>query len=142
MDKNKVYVDPLNIVFAKAMEITTYIGLIIMVVFGLLYLFNLHSFVNMKVAVNNWHLPVSTFWKEVKGVEIHGYHWFISNLPAMDCISEIGICILALAPLAGLVSGLFKTKEQKIYTILFLILIIEFLFAILKPIILPGVGGH
>ncbi|MCD6490288.1 MAG: hypothetical protein J7K20_06160 [Thermodesulfobacterium sp.] len=140
--KNKVYVDPLNITFAKFMEITTYIGLIIMIIFGLLYLFGLPGFVNMKHAISHWNLPVNKFWEEVKGIRVYGYSWFLTNLTAMDCLSMVGICILALAPLAGLVSGVFKTKGQKLYTIFFIILTIEFLFAILKPIILPSVGGH
>ncbi|WP_038057338.1 hypothetical protein [Thermodesulfobacterium hydrogeniphilum] len=140
--ENKVYVDPLNITFAKFMEITTYIGLIVMVIFGLLYLFGLPGFVNMKHAISHWNLPVSKFWEEVKGIRVYGYSWFLTNLTAMDCLSMVGICILALAPLAGLVSGIFKTKGQKAYTIFFIILTIEFLFAILKPIIMPGVGGH
>ncbi len=140
---DQVYVDPINLIFAKAMEIVTWIGLVFMIIFGVLYLAGLPSFVNMKVAIANWHLPVGHFWEEVKSVHIHGYHWFLGNIHLMDCLSMVGICILALAPFASLVAALSKVGGQhKAFVFLFLILIVEFVFAILKPIIMPGVGGH
>ncbi len=141
MEKEKIQIDPLNVAFARAMELTTYVGLAIMVIFGVLYLFNLPAFVDMKQAVSNWHLPVTKFWEEVKGTKVHGYKWFLTNLSAMDCLSQLGICILALAPFVGLIGAFFKSS-QKAYKIFFIIMIFEFLFAILKPIIMPGVGGH
>ena len=134
--------DSLNMGFAKAMEISTYAGLLVMLAFGLLYLFGLPGFVEMKQAVANWNLPVSEFWKKIKGIEISGYSWFLLNLKKMDCLSMLGICFLALAPLISLITVLFKIKGQKLYFIFFIILTIEFIFAILKPIIMPGVGGH
>jgi len=140
--EKQVYVDPLNISFARAMEITTYIGLAVMVIFGLLYLFGLSGFVDMEQAIANWNLPTSEFWKEVKGIEIHGYAWFLSNLKGMDCLSMLGICMLALAPFSALVASLARAGGQKAYIIFFLIMIAEFVFAVMKPIILPGVGGH
>lgn len=138
----KVHIDPLNLSFARAMELATYAGLVVMVIFGILYLVGLPGFVNMKLAVANWNLPVGEFWKEVQGIEIHGYSWFLTNLKGMDCLSMLGICLLALAPGLGLVAALVRSAGQKAYTIFFIILLIEFAFAILKPIIMPGVGGH
>ena len=79
-EKNQVHVDPANLVFAKAMEIVTYIGIAVMIVFGLLYLFGLSSFVDMKAAIAHWHLPVGKFWHEVAGIHISGYDWFLKNL--------------------------------------------------------------
>ncbi len=142
MAKQEVYIDPMNTAFARAMELSTYAGLAVMIVFGILYLLGFSGFVDMKQAIANWHLPVSEFWKEVKGIEIHGYSWFLSHLTSMDALSMVGVCILSLAPLLGLVAALFRSGGQKAFTIFYIILIIEFAFAILKPIILPGVGGH
>ena len=141
MKEDKNY-DPLNIRFAKTMEITTYIGLIIMIVCGLLYLFGLPGFVEMKQAIVNWHLPVSEFWKKTKEMEVHGYSWFFINLKKMDCLSMVGICFLALAPFVSLIAILPKTINQKLYFVFIIIMIIEFIFAIFKPIIMPTVGGH
>ncbi len=138
----EVRIDPLNLSFARVMELATYAGLAIMVIFGILYLVGISGFVDMKQAVANWNLPVTEFWKEVKGVEIHGYSWFLSHLTKMDSLSMLGICLLSLAPLLGLVAALLRAGGQKAYVIFFLIMIVEFVFAILKPIIMPGVGGH
>ena len=138
----EVKVDPMNTAFARVMELVTYLGLVVMVIFGLLYLFGLPGFADMKQVIANWHLSVSELWKELKGREIHGYSWFFSNLTKMDSLSMLGICILALAPFAAMIAALFRTGKQKAYTIFFIILILEFAFAILKPIIMPGVGGH
>jgi hypothetical protein len=48
-DKNKIYVDPANLIFAKAMEIVTYIGIAVMIIFGLLYLAGISSFVDINL---------------------------------------------------------------------------------------------
>ena len=142
-EKDQVYVDPANLVFAKAMEVVTYIGIAVMIIFGLLYLVGLSSFVDIKTAIAHWHLPVKEFWEEVAGIHIQGYSWFLKNLSKMDCLSMLGVCLLSLAPLASLVAAWPKAGAQhKVMFFLYLILIVEFVFAILKPIILPGVGGH
>ncbi len=140
--KDQVYVDPTNLIFARVMEVMTYIGIAVMIIFGLLYLFGLKAFVNMKSAVSHWHLPVGKFWEEVSGIHISGYSWFLTNLSSMDCLSMIGICILASAPLGAIVAAITKVGKYRVFVFLFLILIIEYVFAILKPIIMPGVGGH
>ena len=142
-DKNQVYVDPANLIFARTMEIVTYIGIAVMIIFGLLYLFGLPAYVEMKDAIAHWHHPVGTFWHNVVGIHISGYNWFLKNLTCMDCLSMIGICILALAPFVAILAAWPKVgATHRVLTLLFLILVVEYLFAILKPIILPGVGGH
>ncbi len=142
-DKNQVYVDPANLVFARAMEIVTYIGIAVMIIFGILYLVGISPFVDIKSAIAHWHLPVKEFWEEAVGIHIKGYSWFLSHLSKMDCLSMLGICILSLAPLASLIAAWPKAGAQhKVMYLLFLILVLEFVFAILKPIILPGLGGE
>ncbi len=140
--KDQIYVDPINLIFARVMEVVTYIGIAVMILFGILYLAGLKAFVNMKEAISHWNLPVGKFWEEVAKIHISGYSWFLTNLSSMDCLSMIGICILSLAPLAALVAAITKVGKYKAFAFLFLILIVEFVFAILKPIIMPGVGGH
>ncbi|NPA49812.1 MAG: hypothetical protein GXO20_07495 [Thermodesulfobacteria bacterium] len=142
-EKNQIHVDPANLIFAKVMEIVTYIGIAVMIIFGLLYLVGISSFVDIKAAIAHWHLPVVQFWQEVVGIHISGYDWFLKNLTAMDCLSMLGICILALAPFAAIIAAWPKVgATHKVLVLLFFILVVEYLFAILKPIILPGVGGH
>lgn len=137
MPEKEVYVDPMNTIFAKVMEIFTWVGLIVMVVFGLLYLFGLNSYVSMPSAISHWGEPASKFWEEVKGVRISGYS-FLTYLNTMDCLSMIGISILALAPLLSIIGALFRSK--KIYTVLLLILTAEFIFAVIRPLIMAGGG--
>ena len=96
----------------------------------------------MKVAISHWHLSAHDFWKTVKGTQIQGYAWFLSHITKMDCIAVTGMCIMALAPFAGLIASLIRSKGDKLFTLFFIILILEFAFAILKPIIMPNIGGH
>ncbi|RMF99866.1 MAG: hypothetical protein D6726_12280 [Nitrospirae bacterium] len=138
MSENKIHVEPINISFAKSMEVVTWIGIAGMLIFGVLYLTGISSFVDMKVAISNWHEPVTEFWQATKGIEVAGYGWFLSNLGAMDCLSMIGIAVLAISPLAAMIVAL--GKSDKAYKIFFLILILEFLFAIVKPLIMAGGG--
>jgi len=138
MDKN-IKVEPLNISFAKSMEIITWIGIIGMLTFGVLYLIGISSFVEVKDAINYWNLSTIDFWKEIKGMEISGYGWFLNNLSAMDSLSMLGICILSIAPLVAIISAIPKTS-QRIYIIFFIILTIEFLFAIVRPLMIAGGG--
>jgi len=138
-EKEEVYVDPMNTSFAKIMEIFTLIGLLVMVVFGILYIIGINPYVDMPSVVNNWGLSATKFWEETEGIHVKGYI-FLKHLNTMDCLSMIGIAILSLAPLASVIGSLFHSKK-KIYVILLLILIAEFIFAIIRPLIMAG-GGH
>ena len=133
MSKREVYVDPMNTTFAKVMEIFTWGGLIVMVIFGLLYLFGLSSYVSMPSAISHWGESASKFWEETKGIHISGY-LFLHHLNTVDCLSMVGISILALAPLFSVIGALFRAK--KVYVILLLILTAEFIFAIIRPLIM------
>jgi len=137
MSNKEVYIDPINTTFARVMEICTWIGLIVMLVFGVLYLFELNSYVSMSSVVSHWGLPASKFWEETKGVHINGY-LFLHHLNTMDCLSLIGISLLALAPFFSLIGTLFRAKG--IYFILILILLCEYIFAIIRPLIMAGGG--
>jgi len=137
MQEKEIQVDSMNTSFARVMEIFTWIGLITMVIFGLLYLFDLNSYVSVASVISHWGNSESKFWQETKGIRISGY-LFLKHLNTVDCLSMVGVCILALAPLFSVVAALFRSK--KIYTILLLILTVEFIFAIIRPLIMGGGG--
>ena len=130
--------EPMNLIFAKVMEILTYAGMIVMVIFGAAYIFGMKPFINPSTVVSNWHLEADKFWEAIKGQPIRGY-FFFKHLSFTDCLSLIGISMLAIAPLVSMVFSFFKA--EKIYKIFFLIVICIFVFAILKPILLPHLGG-
>ena len=76
----EVEVEPMNKVFARVMEVMTLIGLIVMVVPGLISLTGENVYVDPIKTVQNWDKPAEKFWMDVKGIRIHGYDWFLTNL--------------------------------------------------------------
>jgi len=134
-----VKVDPMNTTFARVMEIVTYIGLILMIAPGVMYLVTGNGFVSTADAVKYWDKPAKVFWETTKGIEISGYSWFLSNLGYMDCLSIVGIVLLALAPLAAIIAAIFKADSK--YKILLAILVVEFIIAIVRPLFMH-VTGH
>ncbi len=139
-DQRKVEVDPLNISFARAMEVVTWAGIAILLVFGLIYMFGAPSFVDMQQAVEHWHEPAGDFWESVSDTSVQGYGWFLTRLTKMDAISMVGICVLGLAPLAAILAALARSLRSRAYLLIFLVLTLEFLFAIVRPLIMGGGG--
>jgi len=135
----EVKVDPMNTSFAKTMEILTYLGLVLMIVPGVAYLVMGVGYVSTEDVVKNWGKSTKEFWKSTKGIEIHGYSWFLNNLSYFDCLSVIGIVILAVAPLASVVASTVRADAK--YKILLLIVIVEFVVAIVRPLFMY-VAGH
>ena len=133
-----VKVDPMNTSFAKAMEVFTYIGLILMVVPGLMYICGAGGFVEVEDVIKYWDKSASEFWRELKGIDIKGYSWFLNNLSHMDCLSLVGIVFLALAPLAAIIVSIFRADTK--YKIILIIVVIEFVVAIVRPLITEAVG--
>lgn len=134
--KEEVVVDPMNVRFARVMEVITWIGLILMIVSGIAYLISGAGFVDVNSALEHWGDPSSTFWKETKGIEIHGYSWFFGNLRYMDCLSLVGVVLLAGTPLLSTIAAI--TKADSKYKIILGALVIEFVFAIMRPLIAGG----
>ncbi len=135
----EVKVDPMNTAFARTMEILTYIGLILMIVPGLIYILTGIGYVDTVKAVENWGKSASEFWKSTKGIEVHGYSWFLNNLSYFDCLSIIGIVILAVTPLFSMIASMVKADTK--YKIILLIAVIEFVVAIVRPLFMH-VTGH
>jgi len=141
-EKNKtveVKVDPMNLLFARAMEIFTYIGLLVMIFPGIFYLAMGEGYVHTHHVVKHWHKPAHHFWHSVKGIKVSGYTWFLTNLHHFDCLSKLGIVLLALAPLAALIVTIPKAERK--FKIIILIAVLEVIFSIVRPLIME-VAGH
>ena len=134
----EVEVEPMNKVFARVMEIVTYIGLIVMIVPGLLSLTGQNVYVDPMHVVNNWDKSAEEFWRDAKGIEIHGYNWFMENLIYFDSLSLIGIAILACAPMVSTLASI--PYAPRAYKAILAVLLVELLFAIVRPLIMVGVG--
>jgi len=132
----EVSIEPMNYVFGRIMEVLTVVGLIVMFVPGIIYVVTGKGFLSRELVVKNWGLKASAFWEKVMGIKVFGYSWFLSHLNAMDCLSIVGVCILAITPLISLFGAEIKADSK--YKVLIGILIIEFLFAIFRPILM----GH
>ncbi len=135
----EVRVDPMNTAFARTMEILTYIGLALMIVPGIAYIVSGTGYVKVEDAISNWDKSASEFWKSVMGIEIKGYSWFLNNLSNFDCLSIVGIVVLAIAPLASIITSTVKADSK--YKIILLIAITEFIIAIVRPLFMH-VTGH
>jgi len=135
----EVEVEPMNKVFARVMEVMTLIGLIVMIVPGLISLTGENVYVDPIKTVQNWDKPAEEFWTDVKGIRIHGYDWFLTNLEYFDCISLVGVVILALTPIVSILATI--PKAPRIYKLILTVVLVEMLFAIVRPLIMAG-GGH
>lgn len=137
MSDNKVPADPMNERFAKVMTIVGWTGLVVMALFGFLYLFGLNSYIPADVVVDHWGAPASEFWENTKGIEVNGYSWFLTNLGKMDCISTLGVAALALAPLLSVIA-IIRRAPQKFYVFLMIVISLELIFAVVRPLIMAG----
>jgi len=86
----------------------------------------------------HWGEPASEFWEHVHNLSIHGYSWFLQNITCMDMLCIGGVAVLGSVPLFSILAATLKAKGT--YRILLFILLLEFAFAIVKPLILGGVG--
>jgi hypothetical protein len=124
---------PINITFARIMRICTWVGLIILFVFGVLYFSGINGEYDASLIMRNWDKPVTRFWLSVRGQEARGYAWFLSHLWGMDSLAMIGILLLALTPLIALLFIIWRMKG--LYLILLLVLVVEFLFSVFLPLL-------
>jgi len=137
-NNNNFQVDPMGVAFAKTMEIFTYIGLAAMLIPGIIYLFGVRPFTDVHLVAAHWGEPSSQYWEHVNNMTIHGYSWFLTNLGYMDMLCIAGVAILAIVPFFSIFAALLKAKAP--YRGLLFLLLIEFAFAIVKPLILGGAG--
>jgi hypothetical protein len=131
--------DPMNERFASVMTIFGWIGLAIVAVCGILYIFNLDPFITRSVAIANWGAPAGQFWQDA-GVKTGSYTWLFDNLKYTDCLTMVGIAILAFAPLLSVLATVPRCA-QKTYSFLMMLVAVELVFAITRPLIMGGTGG-
>jgi hypothetical protein len=134
----EVKVDPMNIVFARIMEVITYVGLAVMIATGVAYMGGVSPFVEPSKAISNWDKPAVVFWEETKGITIHGYSWFLNNLSFMDCISVLGVAIMSLAPLFSIIGCI--TRADSKYKLLLAVVVVEFVVSIVRPLVMHVTG--
>lgn len=115
------------------MRILTWAGLIMLVLFGVFYLSGIYATYDTALIIQHWDKPASQFWLEVRGEEAYGYGWFLSFLPSMDSLAMTGIMLLAFTPLITLLFMVWKMKG--LYLILLIVLIVEFLFSVFRPLL-------
>ncbi len=134
---DKIRIDPMNKAFARTMEILTYIGLIMMLIPGIAYIFGNGGLISVEQAIMNWGKPASEFWTAV-GVDPDGYSWFLDNLTYLDCLSILGIVFLAISPIVATISSLLRADTK--YRIILTVVVIELVIAILRPLFMHTVG--
>jgi hypothetical protein len=139
MATKTICTDPMNDRFARVMTIFGWIGLGIVAVCGILYIFNLDPFITRSAAIANWGSPAGQFWEDA-GVQTGGYTWLFDNFKYTDCLTMFGIAILAFAPLLSVLATIPRCA-QKTYSFLMVIVSVELVFAITRPLIMAGAGG-
>lgn len=138
MSEQEIKPEPMNVIFARTMEILTLGALLLMAIPGMAYVFGTKGFVGVASAYHNWSQPLSQFWEATKGINISGYGWFLKDFRDLDCLSLDGILVLALIPLVCVIVSILKTDIK--YRFIFGIISIEFVFAIIRPLL--GAVGH
>lgn len=133
-----VLIDKTSLRFVKAMEILTNIGLAVTIISGLVYFAGWSRCADPQAVVSNWHLPASQFWSETQQIEANGYSWFLSDLKCAANVSVLGMAILLLAPLVSILTVLPISKGA--YVAFYLVLIIEFILAMIMPLLTRGAG--
>lgn len=138
MNKEEIKPNLMNTIFAKTMEMFTWIGLIIIAIPGLIYFIGTKGFVGISSACSNWNEPAASFWQTTKGIKMSGDLLFIDNFKCMDCLSMIGIMVLVLVSLVSLTVTIPKMNAK--YKVITGFVIIEFIIVIIRPF-LAGVTG-
>lgn len=138
--QNEVIVDPENAAFARTMEVVTWVGLAALALAGGLYLCGVPANLSPATCAQNWELPVGEFWQRTQGGPVEGYAWFLRSLGKSDSLTILAVAILAMAPPLAIVAALTRTRAKLVFALL-TILVLEFVFATLRPLFMAG-GGH
>ena len=111
MEERQVRIGSENALFAKTMEITTLIGLILLVGAGIFYFTGLHDMVGVQTAIQNWDKAAPEFWEATTGNRVGGYSWFADHLSFVDGVTVLGVAFLAFVPLVSSFASLFKANR-------------------------------
>ncbi|MBS3763585.1 MAG: hypothetical protein KGZ25_09825 [Planctomycetes bacterium] len=135
--EEEIKLEPMYDKFGSVMQAVAYAGLGLLLVFGLLYLFGFFgATVSPEECMMHWDEPATVFWQETKGGDVDGYGWFLTNLTGMDSLSLLGVALLALCPVIALGMALFHAP--RLYIFIFVVLILEFIFIVIRPLIFSG----
>jgi len=132
-------VDPLNQTFARVMEIVTWLGLALMLLFGALYILGVNPAVPGATCAAHWHRSADEYWQTTQQITPNGYAWFLGDLSRSDNLAVFGVVILAMAPVLSILAGIRRAKG--LCQALLVLLLLEFTFAIFRPFLIGG-GGH
>ena len=119
--------------YASVLRVCTWAGLIMLLLFGSLYLAGVSPAHEVDLVVQHWDRPATEFWQAVRGEYVEGYGWFLQGLPAMDSLSMMGILLLAATPLISLCFMILRMRG--VYLVLIALLIGEYLYSILRPLL-------
>jgi len=133
MDEEQIKIGPDNTLFAGTMDIATSIGLFIILAAGIFYFTGLHDMVNAHSAIQNWDKTAPEFWEATTGNRVGGYSWFVDHLTTIDGVTILGVAFLAFVPLLSVLVVLPKATRP--YKFILGLLILEFILAILRPIL-------
>jgi hypothetical protein len=133
-----ITIDPVNRIFGDVMRTVCNIGLLVIIVAAALYFVGINPGDNPNLEVLKWNEPATIFWKDVKGIEVNGYSWFLTDSTDPENAVILGTTILALTPLIGFVFAIPRTHGA--LRLLLFVITIEFIYAILRPLIM-NVGG-
>ena len=137
-NSNSFEVDSMGLAFGSVMNMLTYVGIAAMLIPGLMYLAGIRPFMDVHLVASHWGEPASMFWEHIGNMSVSGYSWFLSHLGYMDMLCVAGVAVLGLVPLFSLIAALIKARGP--YRVLLVVLVLEFSFAIFKPLIMGGVG--
>lgn len=131
--------DLVNTIFAKTMEMFTWIALVIIAIPGIIYFVGSKGFVGISLACCNWDKPAALFWQTTKGIKMSGDLLFVDNYQCMDCMSMIGIMVLVVVSLISLVFTVPKMNAK--YKIITGVVIVEFIIVVLRSFLVGVVGS-
>lgn len=129
--------DPISERFVRIMEIFAFIGMVGMMVAGIAYFVGPSRFVPIEAVVQYWDRPAREFWTLIGESEPGGYACFLKHLNYADSLSILGVLFLMLTPMLSILAAI--PKSRGIHMILFLILVFEFVVAMLRPLYLYAI---
>lgn len=138
MNNQDIKPNLINNIFARTMELFTWIALVIIAIPGIIYFIGSQGFVGISSACCNWDKPVELFWQTTKGINVSGDLLFIDHFQYMDCLSLIGIMLLIIVSLVSLIVTTPKMNAK--YKIIAGIVILEFIVVFIRPF-MAGVTG-
>ncbi|AIG98637.1 hypothetical protein [Archaeoglobus fulgidus] len=136
----KIRIDFVNNIFADVMKIMCNVGLVLMMVFAAFYFAGINPADNLNLEVQKWSEPAEKFWSDVKGIHSTGYSWFLQNPLDPENAILLSVTLLALTPVIGIL--LTIPRSTGALRVIFLVIAVEFVYAIFRVMMGGGPMGH